>query len=126
MVLSMGSLSISVLRDESLAVSVDMKHFRGTLITTSPRFVSSVIFRPKPARMKLLHIYPIARVAAKKCKQYLWLHFHGTLLKWNILFRVQALKTFLIAIGCFIISTSEKVVSGAITLNKKDHSKVCL
>ena len=49
MVLSMGSLSISVLRDESLAVSVDMKHFRGTLITTSPRFVSSVIFRPKPA-----------------------------------------------------------------------------
>ena len=76
------------------------------------------------------HISPKAQVAANKNAHNFWLHFPAQFfmlfhMVWSILFRVLALKTlkWKFLIGCWRISTNEKVVSEANTLNKMDHAK---
>ena len=76
------------------------------------------------------HIFPKAQVATNKNAHNFWHHFLAQffmlfLLVWSILFGVLALKTlkWKFLIGCWRISTNEKVVSQANTPNKMDHAK---
>ena len=78
----------------------------------------------------MVHIFPKAQVAANKNAHNFRHHFLAQFfmlfhMVWSILFGVLALKTlkWKFLIGCWRISTNEKVVSQANTPNKMDHSK---
>ena len=78
----------------------------------------------------IVHIFPKAQVASNKNAHKLWHHFWAQFfmlfhIVWSILFRVLALKTlkWKFLIGCWRISTNEKVVSRPNTPNKMNHTK---